>query len=107
MVCFIVPLAGAIITSIIWEARNGGPAGWWLNLLLYGGALFGAIDHLWFGEFFLGFQNLLNGTAPLSDIMLGFTITGAIFGSWGMMMGMARINPTLGKRMGILKTSQQ
>lgn len=104
MVCFVFPLAAAVITSAIWSTQDKGPAGWWLNLFLYGGAIFGVIDHLWFGEFLLGFQQLFNGTAPMTDLLLGITITGAIFGSWGLTLGIAKANPALGRRMGMIET---
>lgn len=106
MVCFIVPLAAAIISSLVWRGQEGGPSGWWLNLLLYGGALFGVIDHAWNGELLLGFQNLIHGTVPLSDAALGFAITGGIFGAWGVSLGMARVNPELGRRMGLTSSNQ-
>lgn len=103
MVCFAVPLVTAVITSVIWKVQDGGPAGWWLNLLLYGGALFGVVDHIWFGEFLLGIQQLFNGTAPMTDVILGFAITGAIFGGWGLTLGVARMNPAMGRRMGLVE----
>jgi hypothetical protein len=87
-------LAAAIISSAVWGSQRRGPAGWWLNLLLYGGALFGLVDHLWNGELFL------LGEAPLMDLLLGATITAVIFGGWGITLGIARIYPELGRRMG-------
>lgn len=100
MVCYTIPLAAAAISSIVWGFRGRGPAGWWLNLLLYGGALFGAVDHLWHGELFL-----ISETWKM-DLLLGFTITAAIFGGWGLTLGIAKINPNLGYRMGILRASE-
>ncbi len=100
MVCYIVPLIAAIITSTIWGSQRRGPAGWWLNLLLYGGALFGVVDHLWNGGLFL------IGEAPLIDLLLGVTITGVIFGSWGITFAVARAYPNLGHRMGFLKPNK-
>ncbi len=94
MVCYTIPLAAAIISSVVWGSRRRGPAGWWLNLLLYGGALFGLVDHLWHGELFL------LGKAPLMDLLLGATITAVIFGGWGITLGIARMYPELCRRMG-------
>jgi len=98
-------LAAAIITSIVWGSQRRGPAGWWLNLLLYGSALFGLVDHLWHGELFL------IGEAPLMDLFLGVTITAVIFGGWGITLGIARAYPGLSRRMGyrlgILRTSEK
>jgi len=87
-------LVAAIISSVVWGSKRRGPAGWWLNLLLYGGALFGLVDHLWHGELFL------LGKAPLMDLLLGATITAVIFGGWGITLGIARMYPELGHRMG-------
>ncbi len=94
MVCYTIPLVAAIISSVVWGSKRRGPAGWWLNLLLYGGALFGLVDHLWHGELFL------LGKAPLMDLLLGATITAVIFGGWGITLGIARMHPELGRRMG-------
>ena len=103
MVCYTIPLVAAIVTTILWGSRRGGPAGWWLNLLLYGGALGGAIGHLWHGLFLIG--------APFIDVFLGVTITAAIFGAWGITLGMVRAYPGLGRRMGyrlgILRASEK
>ena len=94
MVCYTIPLVAAVISSVVWSSQRRGPAGWWLNLLLYGAALFGAVDHLWHGElFFLG-------EAPFMDLLLGATITGAVFVGWGITLGIARRYPDLSRRMG-------
>jgi hypothetical protein len=102
MVCYMVPLAVAMIASVVWAARRRGPAGWWLNLLLYGGAIFGLVDHLWHGELFL-----ISGTFVM-DLALGAVITAVIFAGWGISLGIARMNPELARRMGyrlgVLKT---
>ena len=105
MVCYTIPLAAAIISSIVWGFKRKGAAGWWLNLLLYGGALFGVVDHLWNGELFL------IGGEPLMDLLLGVTITGVIFAGWGITLGIARTHPDLARRMGyrlgIMRTSEE
>ncbi len=105
MVCYTIPLAAAIISSVIWSSQRRGPAGWWLNLLLYGGAMFGLVDHLWNGTLFLA------GKAPLMDLLLGVTITAVIFGGWGITLGIAKAYPELSRRMGyrlgILRTSKK
>lgn len=101
MVCYIVPLAAAIVSSIVWGSQRRGPQSLWLILLLFGGAMFGVVDHLWNGELFLISENW-----PM-DILLGSTITATIFGGWGIILGIARINPNLGHRMGILGQSKR
>lgn len=94
MVCYIIPLAAAIICSTVWSFGRKGAGGWWLNLLLYGAAMFGVVDHFWHGELFL------IGDAVLMDVLLGFTITGTIFAGWGITLGIARTRPDLARRMG-------
>lgn len=101
MVCYIIPLAAAIVSAALWGSLKKGPAGLWLVLLLCGGALFGVVDHLWYGELFLIGENIV------SDLLLGFTITGTMFGGWGVILGIAKINPDLGYRMGILRSHQR
>ena len=83
MVCYIVPAVAAIVHYSL--RRN--IIGWrksvhhfWLSLLLAGGAIFGLVDHLWNGELFI------IGNAPLIDIMLGVTITVAIFVAWAVIV---------------------
>lgn len=101
MVCYMIPLVAAIISSVVWGVQKKGPAGWWLNLLLYGGALFGVVDHFWNGELFL------IGKAPLMDLLLGVTITAVIFGGWGITFTVARAYPSLGYRMGFLEPGKR
>lgn len=101
MVCYMIPLTAALISTIAWRSRRGGPAGWWLNLLLYGGAIFGVVDHLWNGELFL-----ISGNVSM-DLLLGATITLGIFGAWGITLGAARIYPEWGHRMGFLSQDKK
>jgi hypothetical protein len=101
VVCYTIPLAAAVISSIAWRFKRGGPVGFWLVLLLCGGALFGVVDHLWNGELFLIGENIV------SDLLLGCTITGTMFGGWGIILGIAKINPDLGYRMGILRQNKR
>lgn len=77
--CYTVPLAGAVITSVAWGKTKSMKV-WWLALMFYGGALFGVIDHFWNGELFLISENII------SDLLLGVTITAAIFLCWGVMV---------------------
>lgn len=86
--CYTVPVAGAIVTSVLW-AKTKNIKILWLNLLFWGGALFGVIDHLWNGELFFISENIV------SDLMLGITITLAIVVSWGVMVVVSKTSPTL------------
>ncbi len=73
--CYTVPTAAAVITTFCWK-KSGSPKTFWLMLMLYGGALFGIIDHLWNGELFFISANWK------SDIALGAVITASIFAAW-------------------------
>jgi len=82
MVCYAVPTTAAILFHFIrgkkslWKDSQKYKS---LNLLLFGGAIFGVVDHLWNGEI------LLIGPNVLSDIMLGFAITLTTVGIWAVM----------------------
>ena len=79
--CWIVPTTAAIIVTILRKSKNMKSAkSFWLNLLLFGGALFGVVDHIWNKEFFLIGENFLQ------DISLGIVITLVIFVVWGVMV---------------------
>ena len=81
MVCYAVPLAALLITAFRRKLlKKTDVEGFWLNLLLLGGALFGVIDHFWNGELFLLGPNIL------TDLALGTTITGGTFAAWGVIV---------------------
>ncbi|MFH1978009.1 MAG: hypothetical protein ABIJ92_01660 [Candidatus Aenigmatarchaeota archaeon] len=87
MVCFIVPLIATIIGFTGRKVFNKkGSHGFWLNIMLLGGAVFGGIDHLWNGELFI------IGTNWLMDLALGGAITGGIVASWGIISFKDKIN---------------
>ncbi len=73
--CYTVPTLGAMVTSAAW-LRTRNPKLGRLNLLFWGGAVFGIIDHLWNGELLAFSGNLA------SDLMLGVAITGVILAVW-------------------------
>jgi hypothetical protein len=72
--CYAGPVAGAIVSSIIWSKTRNVKI-WWLALLYWGGALFGVIDHLINGELFV------SGDIA-KDLLLGVVITVSIFLFW-------------------------
>ncbi len=86
--CYTVPLAGAVVTSVAWGKTKNVKV-WWLALMFYGGALFGVIDHLWNGELFLISKDII------SDLLLGVTITAIILVFWGITVVCTKTNPTL------------
>ena len=86
--CYTAPLVGAIVTTAIWSKTKNVKV-WWLNLMFYGGALFGVIDHLWNGELFLISENIVK------DLLLGITITAIILVCWGIMLVRSKVSPTL------------
>jgi drug/metabolite transporter (DMT)-like permease len=81
--CYTVPVAGAIVTSILWGKTKNVKV-MWLNLLFIGGAIFGVIDHLWNGELFLISKNIV------SDLILGVAIALAIILCWAIMLAMSK-----------------
>ena len=86
--CYTIPIVGAVVTSTMWKKTKNVKV-WWLNLLFWGGALFGFIDHLWNGELFLISGNIA------SDLMLGVTVSIVILACWGIMVAVSKTNPTL------------
>ncbi len=86
MVCYIVPLAATIIGTLTRKSLGKhGAHGFWLNIMLLGGALFGVIDHFWNGELFLISANWM------LDLALGGSITAGIFVSWGVIVSKDRL----------------
>jgi len=83
MVCYTIPTITAVVVHFIrgkkpsWKDSQKYKS---LNLLLFGGAIFGIVDHLWNGELFLV------GSDIVSDILLGFAITATILAAWGVMV---------------------
>jgi len=88
--CYTVPLAAAIITTILW-GRNKEPKIWWLNLMLYGGTLFGIVDHIWHGELFLISESVAK------DLSLGCVITATLFACWGIILALSKVSPSLAR----------
>jgi len=87
MVCYMVPMLVAFAHQVARKKvkkMNDSDHQLWLSLLLFGGASFGMIDHLWSGELFLVGQNLL------ADLALGAVITMGIFCVWGVMVAFDR-----------------
>lgn len=73
--CYLVPTAAAIATTFVCRTNNSLKLRG-LNLMFYGGALFGLIDHLWNGEL------LLISEDWLKDLALGVVITLGIVLAW-------------------------
>jgi hypothetical protein len=88
--CYTIPVAGALVTSLVWRKTKSIKI-WWLNLLFLGGALFGVVDHLWNGELFLVSPNAGR------DLILGIIIAFVIFLFWIGVLFLAKVNPTLTK----------
>ncbi|MFC2174468.1 hypothetical protein ACFLQ2_01205 [archaeon] len=89
MGCYAIPLVGAILCYGWRKAfRKTHPQYLWLNLLLFGGSIFGVVDHAWNNEL------LAFGT---SDLLLGVVITLATIGFWGAMLYLPNPSPSLAK----------
>lgn len=82
--CWAIPTASALIVFAVRKFQKRGTESLWLFLLLFGGAIFGVIDHIWNKELFL------IGPEPWKDIGLGIVITVAIFVAWGIIVAVAR-----------------
>jgi hypothetical protein len=95
MVCYLIPLIAAIISSVVWGAKRKGPACLWLVLLLSGSAMFGVVDHLLSGELFLISLETLH-----MDLFVGGVITATVFGGWGITFGILKTRPELAHRAG-------
>jgi hypothetical protein len=57
--------------------------------MLYGGTLFGIVDHIWHGELFLISESIVK------DLSLGGIITASVFACWGIILGLSKISTTL------------
>jgi len=101
MVCYIIPLIATVIGFIGRKVFHKEDAhSFWLNIMLFGGAFFGAIDHFWHGELFLISTNWV------MDLALGGVITGGIVASWGVIVFKPKITDSLrhlSYQLGILK----
>ena len=73
--CYTVPIVAGAITTALWSMKKTQSLKS-LNLLLYGAAIFGFIDHLWNGELFYISNNVAK------DLLLGVVITLAVFVVW-------------------------
>ncbi|MFH1770198.1 MAG: hypothetical protein ABH828_01435 [archaeon] len=83
MTCYTIPATAAIIHFFMRKnikLFRFSKYHLWLNQLLVGGAVFGVVDHWWNGELLLFGENIV------SDLLLGITITIAIFFIAGIMM---------------------
>jgi hypothetical protein len=81
--CYTAPIVAGIATTLIWK-KNRSHRLWWLNLMFYGSALFGAIDHLWNGELFLISKDWVK------DLGLGLVITAGTILAWGIVLYLAK-----------------
>lgn len=86
--CYVVPIAGAVVTTILHRKKKGIKL-WWLNLMFYGGALFGIVDHLWHGELFFISENWA------ADLFLGVVISAVILVVWCGILVLTKVSPTL------------
>jgi hypothetical protein len=104
MACFLVPAGEAVITTVIQkvvekrEKKFVISAKWsrrlsWLNIMLWGGTLMLAIDHLISGEvtFYPPFLTALNSPADTAVMLrematVGVVMAAAVTAVWGIMV---------------------
>lgn len=94
--CYVGPTIAAVVTTIAWK-KNRSQKMWWLNLMFYGGAIFGIIDHLWNGELFL------ISTDWMKDTVLGVIITLGTVVAWKAITVMMEKNISLSPEQSVLK----
>ena len=84
MVCYAVPLVATVILSACRRASASNwlrsAQGFWLNIMMLGGSVFGLVDHLFAGELFV------LTSAWMTDIAIGGAITAGIAGCWGVLV---------------------
>ncbi len=101
MACWTVPLIATLLTYIGRHTSHSKDIhGFWLNIMLLGGTVFGVIDHLWYGELFI------IGANWAMDLALGGAITAGITACCGAITFKTRITDlmrNLGCRAGILR----
>lgn len=77
MVCYALSVLSAAAVYAI-RRRGDAPELRTLNLMFFGGALFGFIDHWWNGELFYS-------PDLAADMLLGLAIVAGITGTWAAM----------------------
>jgi len=87
--CYTIPLAGFVVTSVLCRKKKKDVKIWWLNLMFCGGALFGVMDHLWNGELFPISKNIVK------DLLLGIVITATLLGVWSIIVALTKYSPAL------------
>lgn len=96
MACFLVPMAIAIITSVVQAASRSLAEKlklWILNTLLWGGTVLLALEHMWHGEV-VPWPPFLTAMLSPADIpvmlhemaTIGTAISAATFAVWGTIL---------------------
>ncbi len=105
MACFLVPMALAIITSILQKTARSVAEKlklWVLNALLWGGVILLAVEHVWHGEV-VPWPPFLTAMANPADIPLmlhematvGTAMSIATLISWGMILTISYYMPKI------------
>lgn len=106
MVCFLVPMALAIITSTIQKVARGLAEKikiWVLNTLLWGGVILLTLEHVWHGEV-VPWPPFLTAMANPADIPLmlyematvGTMMAAVSVAAWGMILTVNYLMPKIG-----------
>jgi hypothetical protein len=105
MACFLVPMALAIITSIIQKTARSLAEKlklWILNTLLWGGVILLALEHVWHGEV-VPWSPFLTAMANPADIpvmlhemaTVGTAMSIATFLTWGTILTITHYMPKI------------
>lgn len=110
MACFLVPMALAIVSSIVQKTARGLAEKlklWILNALLWGGVILLALEHVWHGEvvpwppFLTAMTNSADIPIMLHEMVtIGTAMSVATFAAWGIILAISHYMP----RIATLKT---
>lgn len=105
MACFLIPMAIAIITSIMQRTARSLSEKlkvWVLNALLWGGVILLALEHAWHGEI-VPWPPFLTAMANPADIpvmlhemaIVGTAMSAATFATWGIILAASYYMPKI------------
>ena len=105
MACFIVPMATGIVTTVFRKKIPAALKIGWLNIMLWGGVVMLAIEHIAHGEvvfyppFLTAMQNPANIPVMLQELAtVGGTMTIAVILTWIILVAITSRIPRVSKQ---------
>ncbi|PUA33790.1 MAG: hypothetical protein B9J98_02295 [Candidatus Terraquivivens tikiterensis] len=105
MACFLVPMALAIVTSLIQKTARSLAEKiklWILNVLLWGGVILLAVEHVWHGEvvpwppFLTAMANPADVPVMIHEMLtVGIPMSVVTLAAWGTMLALSRYMPRM------------